>query len=408
MSTRVLAVQLEPPYPALDELAGAGYARLQALVFDGDAPLGYVHLELEPGRRPDDGTLRAAIQDQLGGALARAAAARELLPLDGAEAPLPTLTVAICTRNRAQSLRRALESVVALDYPRELLEILVVDNAPDDDATTRVVAAFPQARYVREPRPGLDWARNRAIAESLGEVIAYTDDDVVVDRRWARAIARHMTHPAVMAVTGLVAPAELAAESQRLFEAYGGFGRGFERRYYTLGVRRHWAFWPLSAGVIGTGCNMAFRRALFASVGGFDPALDVGTPTRGAGDHDMFYRTLRAGHVLVYEPAALVWHYHRADYAALRRQMNDFGRGVYAFWAKTLLVDRPMRPYAAAFALIWFVQWFARRLVRPRGLPRDLVRAEAIGALQGPMAYLLARRHARWIARSTASPCPPS
>ena len=48
---------------------------------------------------------------------------------------------------------------------------------------------YPQVRYVCEPRPGLNWARNRAIAEARGEIIAYTDDDVVVDRGWVRALA---------------------------------------------------------------------------------------------------------------------------------------------------------------------------------------------------------------------------
>src|SRR6185312_16003710 len=99
-----------------------------------------------------------------------------------------------------------LESLAALDDPP--FEILVIDNAPADDATERLVRGrFGHVRYVRELRPGLDWARNRAIEESVGEIIAFTDDDVIVDRGWTLALARvFASAPNAWAVTGLVAP----------------------------------------------------------------------------------------------------------------------------------------------------------------------------------------------------------
>ena len=93
---------------------------------------------------------------------------------------LPLVTVAVCTRDRTDDLARCLDSLSCLDYPA--LEVLVVDNAPSSNATERLVRTrYPNWRYVCEPRPGLNWARNRAIIESSGEIIAYTDDDVVVD-----------------------------------------------------------------------------------------------------------------------------------------------------------------------------------------------------------------------------------
>jgi GT2 family glycosyltransferase len=214
-----------------------------------------------------------------------------------------------------------------------------------------------------------------------------------------RALVRHFVNPAVMSVTGLVAPAELETEAQWLFEVYGGFGRGFELRYYTMGVQEQWRYWPLGAGVFGTGCNMAYRKSLFDKIGLFDEALDVGTPTQGAGDHDMFYRTVRAGYILVYEPEALIWHYHRRELAQLRRQLNDFGRGVYAYWTKVILTDPEMRWRALSFAFIWYLEWFIKRLIFKRYLPREWVLAEATGALQGPLAYFFARCQAKRIRR---------
>jgi O-antigen biosynthesis protein len=408
LTTRVATVSLQHTDALLQTIDLAHETRLQILVFDGDTPLGYIHISLDQHTVLTSDRLNREIQQQLGPALRRAEAVRRFLPSSRlAPAALPSLTVAVCTRNRAGSLRRTLQSLGNLQYPTDKLDLLVVDNAPDDDSTRRVVAEFAGIRYEIEARPGLDWARNRAIQAARGDIIAYTDDDVAVDANWAHALAQPMQHPAVMCVTGLVAPAELEHRSQQLFEAYGGFGRGFVGRYFSMADRKEWRFFPLGAGIFGTGCNMAYRRSLFAEIGGFDTALDVGTVTRGAGDHDMFYRTLRAGYLLVYEPRALVWHYHRADYAALQRQMNDFGRGVYAFWTKTFLMDRPMRWKTVEFALSWFFEWFVRRLLQPGKLPRDLVRAEAIGALQGPWAYALARRHDAWLTQVTTNLCQP-
>lgn len=132
------------------------------------------------------------------------------------------VTVVVCTRDRTNDLAMCLEALLQLDYP--YLDFLVVDNAPTTNATQQLVAEkFPQVRYVCEPRPGLDWARNRAIVEAKGEIIAYTDDDVIVDAGWVKALVQPFLEDAsVMAVTGLVAPYELETSAQIMFEMYGG------------------------------------------------------------------------------------------------------------------------------------------------------------------------------------------
>src|SRR6185503_20882790 len=89
----------------------------------------------------------------------------------------PAVTVAVCTRDRVEDLARCLDALEAIRYPA--LDLLVVDNAPATRDAERLVAGRPRVRYVREVRPGLDWARNRAIAEARGEIVAFTDDDVV-------------------------------------------------------------------------------------------------------------------------------------------------------------------------------------------------------------------------------------
>jgi O-antigen biosynthesis protein len=209
----------------------------------------------------------------------------------------------------------------------------------------------------------------------------------------------------VMAVTGLVVPLELETEAQLLFERYGGFGRGFDRRCYRLncgGCGRE--VFHLRAGRFGTGANMAFRRSLFARIGGFDPALDVGTVTNGGGDLEMFFRVLQEGHTLVYEPSALVRHRHRRDYAQLRAQITNFGVGFQAYLVRSAIAYPQRRFAIACFGLWWLWRRSIRRLllslIHPSPVARDLILAELRGSLIGLGRYHKAQRMATRIAQT--------
>ena len=307
----------------------------------------------------------------------------------------PHLTVAVCSRDGAMRLPECLDALLSLEYPANRLDLLVVDNASRDDATRRLIdSRYPGVRYVLEPRPGLDRARNRAIAAARGDLIAFTDDDASVDSGWADALARlFVEQPDVDAVTGLVVADEIDVESQRLFEDYGGFGRGFDRRYFRVdtvsGERaavRHGG-----AGGFGCGANMAFRRRLFDRIGLFDPALDVGTPTNGGGDLEMFFRVLKEGGALVYEPRAIVRHRHRRTYAELRTQLGNNGIGFYSYLVRAARHYPDERAAIARLAVRWFCSWSIGRLVRsllqPSAFPRDLVLAELTGSLVGLRRY---------------------
>lgn len=319
----------------------------------------------------------------------------------------PLVTVAVCTRNRATDLRRCLDALGGLEYPH--VDVLVVDNAPSDDRTARLVRnEFPSARYVVEPRPGLDWARNRAILETRGEIIAFTDDDVVVDPAWVSTLVSvFLADPEVTAVTGLVTPHELDTESQQLFEIYGGFGRGFRRRWFRGPRSTPLAALHAGTGKFGTGANMAFRRRVFDEVGGFDPALDVGTVTNGGGDLEMFFRVLKAGHTLVYEPSAIVRHRHRATYAALREQIANNGVGLYSYIVRETRAYPDERLAFARFGAYWLWWWSVRRLarglLRKERVPLDLTVAELGGSIRGLRRYRRARIRAGEVARQWAT-----
>lgn len=192
-------------------------------------------------------------------------------------------TVAICTRDRPEELRRCLKALQSL--PENGHEILVVDNGSTADATRRVVESFGSFRYVREETPGLNAARNRALREATHEIVAFTDDDAVPEVGWLDALLANFGDPQVLCVTGLTVPAELETEAQEWFERYNPFGRGFRRVVHDRRNRN-----LASAGRVGAGANMALRRCVVDRVGPFDESLDAGTPTRSGGDTEMFWR----------------------------------------------------------------------------------------------------------------------
>lgn len=420
MRIKVAVIDLDRPLLPVEDLDG--YATLKVLVRVHGVPLGSIDVPVVDGRCSAE-RIRASIGFDIELALTRHLLSDALATgsgpdgfsaadLSGARHPCdrltePFVTVAVCTRNRAEELRTCLAALARLDYPD--YEVIVIDNAPSTSETEDLVRSeYPAVRYVREPRPGLDWARNRAIAEARGEILAYTDDDVVVDPRWLTALAEAFADPSVAAVTGLVVPYELETQSQQLFERYGGFGRGFERRWYGAMP----GDWPvqvsfLGAGQFGTGANMAYRRDLFAEIGLFDPGLDVGTVTNGGGDLEMFFRVLKHGHILAYEPAAIVLHRHRREYGQLRTQLTNNGIGFYSHLVRSALAYPDERVNALRLGIWWLWWWNIRRLlisyIRPARFPRDLIIAELKGSIIGLVRYPVARREAQRIGRDATT-----
>ncbi len=251
----------------------------------------------------------------------------ERLAAGAASAPekTPTVTLAICTRDRPEALERCLRSVAEADPAPD--EVLVVDNAPCTAATRALVARFPRFRHVPEPRPGLSSARNAAAREAAGELIAFVDDDVVVHPRWLAPLRRAFAEADVMAVTGLVLPAELETGAQVAFEhMYGGLGLGYERARFGRDFLRATVARGMPVWTVGAGANMAIRRSAFDLAGDFDERLGAGA-SGCSEDSEFWYRLIAEGWTCRYEPDSVVLHYHRRETKALARQIHDYTRG---------------------------------------------------------------------------------
>ena len=354
------------------------------LIRKNDRPIGFFLAPLSPGARLGNEDVQELIIQNVGLEVLRANIVDELASERRPPPPID-LTVAVCTRNRPRLLEGCLSSILALRGAESWFDVLVVDNAPSNDDTQDLVRRLTDVKYVREMRPGLDFARNRAVHEATTETIAFVDDDAVVDRGWVLGLRRAWDHDGLAAAAvGLVLPYELATEAQIRFEQSGGFRRGFETVRFAgqyIDRKKWYPTWP---GLFGTGCNMAFRTETIRALGGFDEALDTGPPLPGGGDLDMFYRVVRAGHSLVYEPQALVFHRHRRELRALRHQYWTWGTSFMAFLHKTYRREPEMRPRIRRTVASWVwggVTELANVFRHTSPLSADLVMAQLAGGL---------------------------
>ena len=235
------------------------------------------------------------------------------------------VSVIVCTSNRPQQLVRCLHSVLATTTrPRE---VIVVDNAPWDPQTRRLVTSMPGVAYVPEPRPGLSRARNRGLRRATADIIAFTDDDTTVHPNWIAGLLAGFDQPDVMCVTGLVLPAALDTPSQVAFEKdMGGFSQGFRRITYDRNFFEQFKSRGVPVWKVGAGANMAIRRRAFELVGEFDERLGAGAAGCSE-DSELWYRLLAEGWLCRYEPLAVVSHYHRDDPHGLQRQARAYIRG---------------------------------------------------------------------------------
>jgi GT2 family glycosyltransferase len=315
----------------------------------------------------------------------------------------------VATRDRPDRLARCLQSVRALDpVPAQ---IVVVDNASRGPETAELLARLrrddTRFEYVREDRPGLARAHNRALELVHTPYVAFTDDDVVVDRAWlGRLLDGFRRDPAVACVTGMIRPLTLETPAQEWMEQYAGFAKGTAPQLFDAERAGTDPLFPYAAGSFGSGANMAFRTDVLRLIRGFDPALGAGTPAKGGDDLAAFFDVIAAGYSLAYEPAAIVHHQHHRTFAALPAQTFGYGAGLTAYLTKTVL-DHPARtrdmlvrlPRAVRHALS---PTSAKNERLPADTPRTLVRRERLGMLVGPALYL----RSRWEARTDARPAP--
>jgi glycosyltransferase involved in cell wall biosynthesis len=316
-------------------------------------------------------------------------ALKEYLEMPNNQEPLSpenlTYSVIICTRNRASYLKDCLNSLCSCI--KKDGEIIVVDNAPSDDQTAKISLGYP-VRYVREGRIGLNWARSRGALEANGDILIFTDDDVIVDPYWINSMLQPFLDPEISAVTGLVMPFELETPAQERFDSLFAYKRSFERHdIYARSVI------DVLVGYVGIGANMAFRRHVIKKLNLFDTEMDCGTAVYASGDTYAFHRLLSLGYRIVYNPNAVIWHKYRRDWNEMREQIYGYEVGAYSFLFRCLFLHRDI---TAIYAILLMLKWRVVDTIKlfrgsPDVIPMDLNIAKIKGALRAPIAYLVSR-----------------
>ena len=373
----------------------AGYTRARLMVRRGRQVIGFVDVAVRAG---------AVDSVELFEAVSRLHHGPGLTVSESA-APEP-ITVVVCTRDRVEMLKGALASILELDYPE--LSVIVVDNASRTAETRDYVTALrdPRVRLVVEPLPGLSRARNAGLSAAATDIVAFTDDDVLVDKYWLQGLADGFDRGrAVGCVCGIVPSGEIRTPAQAYFDQRVGWARSCKSALFELdSPPADVPLFPFQVGIYGTGANFAIRRSVVFYLGGFDEALGVGAPTAGGEDLDMFFRVLLAGWQLAYEPSAVVWHRHRADNDALAVQARGYGLGLGAWLTKIALNPRTawlaLRTVATQARTAGRLGYQMSKAASPPDslaplVPIGVGKLELTSIFRGPFAYRAARREGR-------------
>lgn len=237
----------------------------------------------------------------------------------------PSISVAICAYNAADTLEECLRETTRLDYPN--LEILVVDDG-STDATAGIAYRHPKVKLVSIEHGGLSVARNACIAAASGDLIAYLDSDAYPTQEWPYYLALGLDGAKVGGVGGPnVPPRDDPAGAHRVAAAPGG-------PVHVLVADDRAEHVP--------GCNMAFWKTVLGEVGGFDPVY-----TAAGDDVDVCWKVLDRGWEIGFHPAALVWHHRRPTIKAYLKQQRGYGK------AEALVAARHPDRYTSAGTARW-------------------------------------------------------
>ncbi|MBI4392813.1 MAG: glycosyltransferase [Euryarchaeota archaeon] len=293
----------------------------------------------------------------------------------------PFVSVVITVKNAGATIRRCMDSLLAMDYPRDLYEIIVVDAFSTDGTweTLQEYAKRTQAPEIRTLQKigTIGVGRNEGIRNAKGTFVAITDADMEVSRDWVRELLRGFTWGEGIAAVGGPNNTATRGLTVRTVSCLPVHGPTLDEVHLLRPNRYRKKF--VSGENIYTNVtrNSMFRREALLAVGLFDEELVV------TEDPELNRRLLNAGHKAAYNPAAVVLHHHRDSLPAFYLQQAR-----YAYWQAVANRKQPkmagVKQWLPAVAAITFLVLLAGAYVS------DAAALALAGVIVLVVAFLLA------------------
>jgi cellulose synthase/poly-beta-1,6-N-acetylglucosamine synthase-like glycosyltransferase len=238
---------------------------------------------------------------------------KESTPPSAGQKTLPFVTIIIPTRNSDALLVQALQSIRALDYPKDRIELIIPDGMSTD--RSRAIAAEYGAQVIENPGKTIGAARDTGFGASRGELIAFTDADCLVDPGWIRNAINYFEDPQVGAIGG---PSP-APDDQK---AFGSAVRAFFRLAYLLARTGHVEQVAAVENVEHIpGCNLICRASALRKI------FPLRWKTTSGEDIETGRLLMEHGYTLLHVPDVRVLHYKRTTVRSFFWQMQSYARG---------------------------------------------------------------------------------
>jgi glycosyltransferase involved in cell wall biosynthesis len=222
------------------------------------------------------------------------------------------VSIIIPTKNNADILEECLESIRNLDYPKDEVEVIIVDGCSTDN--TVEIARKYGCKVVYEEVGTIGGARNVGVEYSNGDYIVFTDADCVVDREWLKNLVMEFIDERVASVGG----PNITPEDDTEFARCVG---GVLKLLSNPGARYAFNIDRVLEVYHNPTCNSAYKRSVFQKIGGFNPKLVT------CDDEELDYRIKKKGYGILFTPYARVYHYRKPTWKRFAKMAWNYGVG---------------------------------------------------------------------------------